>query len=103
MLSINLTILLKINKGFSIAPHLTGNCFYLHLYLNCLKMDNSVIFTQFSMLPDNFKQEAADFIAFLSQKNKPKIKKERKFGAAKGMFVMSPDFDDPLEDFKEYL
>lgn len=25
------------------------------------------------------------------------------FGGAKGMFVMSPDFDEPLEDFKEYM
>jgi hypothetical protein len=25
------------------------------------------------------------------------------FGCAKGMFEMSPDFDEPLEDFKEYM
>ena len=41
-------------------------------------MDTSVLFTQFSMLPDNLKQEAADFIAFLSQKSKPKGRKEPK-------------------------
>jgi hypothetical protein len=66
-------------------------------------MDSSLAVTQFSMLPDNLKQEVADFIAFLSMKNKTKQKKPRKFGAAKGMFVMSPDFDEPLEDFKDYM
>jgi uncharacterized protein DUF2281 len=66
-------------------------------------MDSSVVLTQFSMLPDNLKQEVADFIAFLNQKNKPKVKKPRKFGAAKGMFIMSSDFDEPLEDFKDYM
>ena len=30
------------------------------------------------MLPDNLKQEVADFIAFLSQKNKFKVIKENK-------------------------
>ncbi|MBU1720791.1 MAG: DUF2281 domain-containing protein [Bacteroidetes bacterium] len=29
-------------------------------------------------------------------------KKERKFGAAKGFFQVSPDFDEPLSDFEEY-
>jgi hypothetical protein len=25
------------------------------------------------------------------------------FGGAKGMFVMADDFDEPLEDFKDYM
>jgi len=29
-------------------------------------------------------------------------KPEARFGSAKGMFIMSPDFDEPLEDFDEY-
>jgi len=66
-------------------------------------MDTAIVFTQFSSLPDDLKHEVADFIAFLSKKNKPKVRKDRKFGAAKGMFVMSPDFDEPLEDFKDYM
>lgn len=68
-------------------------------------MDTSVIYNQFSTLPDNLKQEVADFIAFLSEKTKTKhkVRKERKFCAAKGMFIMSPDFDEPLEDFKDYM
>ena len=33
----------------------------------------------------------------------PHINGDRKPGSAKGMFVMADDFDDPLEDFKEYM
>lgn len=28
---------------------------------------------------------------------------QRKFGSAKGLISMSPDFDEPLEDFKDYM
>ena len=30
-------------------------------------------------------------------------KPKRKFGSAKGLISMSPDFDEPLEDFKDYM
>lgn len=30
-------------------------------------------------------------------------KKQRQFGSAKGMITMADDFDEPLEDFKEYM
>jgi hypothetical protein len=32
-----------------------------------------------------------------------KTRKKRQFGSAKGLIVMSPDFDEPLEDFKDYM
>ena len=34
----------------------------------------------------------------------PRVTKRRKrqFGSAKGLITMAPDFDEPLEDFKEY-
>lgn len=35
--------------------------------------------------------------------HKPKAKKRRQSGSAKGQIWMSPDFDEPLEDFKEYM
>ena len=31
------------------------------------------------------------------------IKKRRKAGSAAGQVFMSPDFDEPLDDFKEYM
>jgi len=36
------------------------------------------------------------------QKEKDKVK-ERKFGCGKGLMTMHDDFDEPLEDFKEYM
>ncbi len=32
-----------------------------------------------------------------------KLKKQRKFGSAKGLIKISDDFDKPLGDFKEYM
>jgi antitoxin (DNA-binding transcriptional repressor) of toxin-antitoxin stability system len=32
-----------------------------------------------------------------------KLRKERKFGTAKGLINMSDDFDQPLDDLKEYM
>lgn len=28
---------------------------------------------------------------------------DRQFGIGKGFFEMAPDFDEPLEDFKDYM
>ena len=62
------------------------------------------LYTQIEALPADLKKQAADFIAFLLSKTKPKKKiKERKAGFAKGLIKMSPDFDEPLEDFKDYM
>ena len=45
-----------------------------------------------------------DFIDFLLSKEEKKIPSHKpKFGSAKGMFKMHPDFDAPLEDFKDYI
>ena len=30
-------------------------------------------------------------------------KRKRQFGSANGLISMAPDFDEPLEDFKEYM
>jgi len=57
-----------------------------------------------SKLPENLKRQVSDFIDFLLEKKQKTSKKNRKktpkFGSCKGMFEMSPDFDEPLEDFK---
>ena len=47
----------------------------------------------------------------ISKGDKPMVKlvplspktRERKLGTAKGLIWMSEDFNDPLEDFKEYM
>lgn len=67
-------------------------------------MSDAILYAHISALPENMKAEVADFVAFLEQKHKSLRKiKERQFGGLKGMFVMSPDFDEPLEDFKDYM
>ena len=30
-------------------------------------------------------------------------RRKRQFGSARGLISMAPDFDEPLEDFKEYM
>jgi len=67
-------------------------------------MDNLLLYSKLASLPDNLKTEVGDFIDFLITKNKQKTKKNKPtFGSGKGMFVMKPDFDEPLEDFKDYM
>ena len=31
------------------------------------------------------------------------VHRRRKFGSAKGMIIIAKDFDEPLEDFREYM
>ncbi len=69
-------------------------------------MVDEIIVKEISLLPESFKKELLDFIDYLKTKNKKVevVKKKRlEFGCAKGTFVMSSDFDEPLEDFKEYM
>ena len=67
-------------------------------------MTDIQLLKQINSLPKELKKEVNDFVEFLNQKiiSDKKIKK-RKFGYAKGYFKMSPDFNAPLEDFKEYM
>jgi len=70
-------------------------------------MSTTEILTQLSKLPEEKKKSVSDYIAFLisqaDEENKGKPKPRPVFGSGKGMFIMSSDFDDPLEDFKEYM
>ena len=51
-------------------------------------------------LPLAKQQELLDFVEFLEQKIRGK--RHRQSGSAKGLVTISDDFDEPLEDFKEY-
>lgn len=67
-------------------------------------MDKAYLNIKISELPDDIKSEVNDFIDFLMTKKKKEIKKKTaKFGSLKGKVYMSPDFDEPLDDFKEYM
>jgi hypothetical protein len=67
-------------------------------------MSDLQLYTKLNSLPPALKAEVSDFIDFLLSKKKKAIKaKKPKFGCAKGQFKMSADFDEPLDDFKEYM
>ncbi len=82
-------------------------------YVKYKDMENISINSKFNALPDSLKRQAMNFIDSLLERKrkgnrKPKNKKADKqktpiFGSCKGMFEMSPDFDEPLEDFKDYM
>jgi len=64
------------------------------------------LYSEISSLPSDLQQEVADFVDFL--KSKTKIKKKEKIklrgeGLPKIRVTMSPDFDAPLDEFKEYM
>jgi hypothetical protein len=69
-------------------------------------MSDLNLYIKLSMLPESLKTEISDYMDYLmSQKMKNKINQKRspKAGFLKGTFVMSQDFDEPLEDFREYM
>jgi Protein of unknown function (DUF2281) len=70
-------------------------------------MNDINLYTKLVSLPENLKSEVSDFVDFLLSKqanNKStKTVNKAKFGSAKGMFKMKEDFDEPLEDFKDYM
>ena len=78
-------------------------------------MSTIMLYSKIELLPEHLQKQVLDYIEFLlSREGKEPEMKEGKgaavkktlkagFGGAKGMFIMSPDFDEPLEDFKEYM
>lgn len=67
-------------------------------------MTDLQLYTQISSLPAELKREVSNFVEHLRSKKKADSKlKERQFGYAKGEVKMSADFDEPLEDFKDYM
>ena len=67
-------------------------------------MTDLQLYTELSSLPDELKEQAEAFISLLKSKaNDQQMIKKRRFGAAKGFFIMHDDFDAPLEDFSEYM
>jgi len=69
-------------------------------------MTNTTLKLEINSLPKELRAEVADFVAFLKStrklKSKPKLK-AREFGFAKGKITLSPDFDEPLDEFKDYM
>lgn len=68
-------------------------------------MSTTQLSEEIATLPPDLQAEVRDFVAFLKTKTpKPQPPlKERQFGAGKGRITMADNFDEPLEDFKEYM
>ncbi len=48
-------------------------------------------------------QEILDFVQFLKIKHFQQPKRQRIFGSAKGLIRIAEGFEEPLEDFQEYM
>lgn len=67
-------------------------------------MSDVQLYKKLKILKPSLKAEVFDFVDFLLTKQEKEIEpKKPEFGCAKGRFKMSPDFDEPLEDLKEYM
>ena len=76
-------------------------------------MSTLALYTKIERLPEDLKKQVLDYIEFLLSRERkaqpiqtpesPKDNVKPGFGGAKGMFVMSADFDEPIEDLKEYM
>ena len=60
-----------------------------------------------ALIPEQYLGEVCDYLDALHKRittSQPsEIKKHRTPGIMKGHFYMSDDFDEPLDDFKEYM
>ncbi|WP_420386943.1 DUF2281 domain-containing protein [Roseivirga sp.] len=68
-------------------------------------MKESEILFKYSTLPEKLKKEFESFLQKLASKaqKKPETPNKRPIGLAKGLIEISSDFDEPLEDFKDYM
>ncbi len=71
-------------------------------------MSSETVIKLFQNLPLEFQREVIHFMEFLSvkvNKTPPKTENQKPslFGHARGKIYMAPDFDEPLEDFKDYM
>ncbi len=62
------------------------------------------LYTKIISLPDSMRAEVNDFVEFLvSKRGIIKKSTKREAGFLKGKIEMSADFDEPINDFKEYM
>jgi hypothetical protein len=70
-------------------------------------METSILVEKLEKLPADLQKEVEDFVDFLIFKREGQQKKEEikpGFGGGKGIIGhMSDDFDEPLEEFQDYM
>jgi len=70
-------------------------------------MTEQLIISQLQRLPEHLKVEVLHYVEFLKKQyekeDKAKQSKKPVFGSAKGKYKLAEDFNEPLDDFKEYM
>lgn len=71
-------------------------------------MEPTVLTAKLNQLPETMQAEVADFVDFLLEKAQRqnllvKPVKNRPAGLAAGQYEMGRNFDEPLDDFNEYM
>jgi hypothetical protein len=70
-------------------------------------MTEQLILRELHNLPEALKVQVLKYVQILKKQSAPsesgKPRTRRKAGSAEGKYVLAPDFDAPLEDFKEYM
>ena len=64
------------------------------------------LYTKITSLPESLKSEVVNFIDYLEHKKKRisrRKNKPRVYGYARNSIILKPDFDDPIDDLKEYM
>lgn len=80
-----------------------------YIYANTTVMQDKDVILLYNLLPSPHKQAVRDFIEFLYQKTAvaqhgaDPVPLRGALGSMKGQVWMAPDFDAPLEDFREYM
>lgn len=68
-------------------------------------IEEKVLLSRIQQLPAQLKLEVLHYVEFLQKEyaNQNRALRTRKGGSATGKYVLAPDFDAPLDDFKEYV
>ncbi|NLO19879.1 MAG: DUF2281 domain-containing protein [Ignavibacteria bacterium] len=70
-------------------------------------MAENTLLYEIEQLPDNLKLKTLHYIYQLKKEymdvSMPNNSAKRIFGRVKGKYKLAPDFDEALEDFKDYI
>ncbi len=67
-------------------------------------MSTAMLVSKIEKIPVEKIEEVSDFLDFIIQRAESKKAKPKPvFGSGKGLFIIPDDFDEPLDDLKEYM
>lgn len=66
-------------------------------------MENTLLYTKILALPKDLRAELEVFVEYLKTKSDRQKNKKPVFGSGKGFFTIKKGFDEPLDDFSEYM